>query len=741
MFLKVEGKDYICNFYRSKLYDKNSLQYLITLDDGKFLFFNHEIFKEFKKGKIKHESTFSLAEEKGLIITPSNISKVISSIQKRYQFLENGTSLHIIVPTTRCTLSCPYCFANPQKISDDPKLYDMDKTTSLQTIEYIMKSPCPAATLEFTGGEATARFDLVKLMIEYALELNKIYKKDLRFSIVTNLSLMNEEMADYLIEKKVGICTSLDGPEIINDKNRFIEGANNKKIGTYQKVVYWIERINEKYREKKINEKVNALMTITRFSFKYYKEILDLYVELGIYNVDIRAMMYIGKAQVNPHDPNQYPYEEFTQFYKNCLNYIKELNEKGIPVEDRMTQLYKKKIYENEPTYHVDFESPWGAGTGSLTYAPNGDIYACHESVGKDEFLLGNITTHSWKKLFGTKAMSSTVLTSMLESNPICDACVYKPYCGTLPIENLYAQKKFNFYPSKTMKHHETIFHCENNFNKELKKITSNSKQHLIQVFDEIKLQKNQFLPKELPKEELKKIYTHLKNTEVTGKNKELFFAQVLKEKKINNNRITYHCFELQEFEKNEKEKEKNLLLEVTKNSIIKKIIEKTIDQDAITQFYISLSKTHKGNIRKTFHLEITPKSLEIFKKYFQIPQNTFQENRQYTLLGIDTIDEKISEFKIYQKVSKTSEKLKKHPYKILNFNIEQLFLTKRYDKNFKQKSYKFEIHEKKSTNKLYEKEFLPLLENKNTPIIAYTPEFNKKNKLLKSTLYYRVIF
>ena len=616
----------------------------------------------------------------------------------------------------------------------------MSEETAYKTVEYIMKSPCPAATLEFTGGEATARFDLVKIMIEHALALNKIYKKDLRFSIVTNLSLMTEDMADYLIEKKVGICTSLDGPEIVNDKNRFIEGRNDKKIGTYQRTVYWINRINEKYKEKKINKKVNALMTITRFSFKYYKEILDLYVELGIYNVDIRAMMYIGKAQVNPHDPNQYPYEEFTKFYKNCLEYIKTLNEQGIPVEDRMTQLYKKKIYENEPTYHVDFESPWGAGTGSLTYSTNGDIYACHESVGKDEFLLGNINTHNWKKLFSTKAMSSTVLTSMLESNPICDSCVYKPYCGTLPIENLYAQKKFNFYPSKTMKHHETIFHCENNFNKELKKITQSSKKDMLTTFEEISIKKNPYLPKQLPKEELKRLYTHLKNENITGKNREIFFAQALKNKVLNNNRITYHCYDLNSLEENEKELEKKLLLTSTKNTAIKKIITQLFHKEATDQFYISLSKNHEGDIRKTFHFEITPKSIEIIKQHLSIPDKIFEKSKNYTLLGIDTIEENIFEYKIYEEISKKSPEIKMHPHNITTFNIKKLYKTKRYTKSFKEKSSKYEIHEYTPTLQLYEKEHQKLLQNKITSPIAYTPEFDLKNNLIKSTLYYRIL-
>lgn len=34
----LEGQDYLCNFYRYKLYDKETKHYLLTTDDGAFSF-------------------------------------------------------------------------------------------------------------------------------------------------------------------------------------------------------------------------------------------------------------------------------------------------------------------------------------------------------------------------------------------------------------------------------------------------------------------------------------------------------------------------------------------------------------------------------------------------------------------------------------------------------------------------------------------------------------------------------
>ena len=46
------------------------------------------------------------------------------------------------------------------------------------------------------------------------------YGKQLEFTMVSNLSLMDEEKLAYLVDNKVQICTSIDGPEHLHDKQR-----------------------------------------------------------------------------------------------------------------------------------------------------------------------------------------------------------------------------------------------------------------------------------------------------------------------------------------------------------------------------------------------------------------------------------------------------------------------------------------------------------------------------------------
>lgn len=468
-FLKREGFDYISNFYRYKLFDKKTMHYLITTDDGGFLFVNRSSFLQLKKGKILDERTFQILESKGIIVTPENFENIVEKTKKRYSFLQNGTSLHIVIPTHRCNLGCIYCFAEAKEPTDI-KSEDMTDETAIKIVEFILKSPSHAITIEFQGGEPLIAFDKIKLMVLKAKELNQKYQKDLRLALVSNLTLMTDEIANWLIDNGVTICTSLDGPKEVHDKNRPYLAKKNIQIGTYEKVAYWIKKINSIYREKNLDLQVNAVMTITKYSLPYYKEIIDEYVKFNIGLVNIRPLTKIGRADENK-ESIYYSDEEFFDFYLKSIKYIETLNKAYIYVTDRMLDLYRTKIFENKPGYHADFESPCGAATGNITYFTDGGIYTCNEALDREEFKLGDVYENTWQEIFKKKETAKAVLNSLLENNVICDRCVYKPYCGTCEVENFYNFGKFNFYPHKTNKHHYTLFICDHFFNETFKEV------------------------------------------------------------------------------------------------------------------------------------------------------------------------------------------------------------------------------------------------------------------------------
>ena len=424
---------YLINNYRSKKFGE---KFLITTDHGSWVFLDKKDFDFLLKDKVdENEKLFNLLEDKGIVITKNNQEKIKSLLRERYEFLYSGPSLHIIVPTLRCNQKCIYCHASSEP--ENSRGFDMDKNTTKKVVDFIFQSPSKAITIEFQGGEPLLRFDIIKYIIEYANKLNKEKKKDLRFALVTNLTLMDEEKLDYLIKNNIGICTSLDGPEELHDKNRGLFCSQ----GSYSFVRRWIKKINEEYNRNGFNNRrVNALITVTKTSLEYMKKIIDEYINLGLKDIHLRFLNNLGDARLI-WDKISYSPEEFIDFWKKAVDYILEKNKAEIFLRERNCMIILQKILTNKDPNYLEMRSPCGAAIGQLAYSYNGDIFTCDEArmINDDLFKLGNVKKDTFKEIIGSDQTCNVVLSSINDCQ-ICDYCAYKPYCGVCPVCNFAEQ-------------------------------------------------------------------------------------------------------------------------------------------------------------------------------------------------------------------------------------------------------------------------------------------------------------
>ena len=88
---------------------------------------------------------------------------------------------------------------------------DMSLDTAKKVVDHAMRTPSPYLNFEFQGGEPTVNMDVIKFVVDYSREKNKYEKKILDHSLVTNMTYMNEENADWIMDNNVLICTSLTG--------------------------------------------------------------------------------------------------------------------------------------------------------------------------------------------------------------------------------------------------------------------------------------------------------------------------------------------------------------------------------------------------------------------------------------------------------------------------------------------------------------------------------------------------
>ncbi|HOJ86561.1 MAG TPA: His-Xaa-Ser system radical SAM maturase HxsB [Elusimicrobiales bacterium] len=411
-------------------------KYLITDDAGNFQYLSEKEFNKLSKDHIDRRLAKKLEKFNDNLQKIEDIKNINSSSYKK-------PGLHIMVISVRCNHSCVYCQASAKK-----EKADMSYKTAKKSIDFALGIDREGLAIEFQGGEPLINWIVLKKAVEYAREKARKLKKDLELGVVTNLSLMDERKADFLIKNNVYLCTSLDGPEFLHNSNRIYTEGNS-----YKKTVRWIKYFNKKAGWRKINGKrvfyprPNALLTVTSESLNYPKEIIDEYVKLNLRYVFARPLMPFGYASdINVLKKISYTSKDFIIFYKKLIDYILYLNMKGTDIKERTLRLFLTKIIKKKDSNYLDLRSPCGAAIGQIAYNYNGEIYTCDEArmlAARDDdfFLIGNVYSSKYSQIISAPQSRLCTIASNLENQHVCFRCVYKPYCGICPVYNYLTQK------------------------------------------------------------------------------------------------------------------------------------------------------------------------------------------------------------------------------------------------------------------------------------------------------------
>ena len=425
--------------------------YLLT-NDVSFIQLSEQEFKNFLEGTLnKKEDVYRRLMEKGFIKNKVLVNEIVKKYRNKNSFLfYPGIGLHIIVVTKRCNQLCVYCQAGSSELQKD---YDMTKETAKKVVDIIFQSSNPFIRIDFQGGEPLLNWEVVKFIIEYAKEKNKTFKKKLSFGIVTNLSLMTDEIYKFLISAGVCVCTSLDGPAHVHDKNRPF--PNGK--GSYKGVASWIKRSAKFFGSRQIS----ALPTITKYSLEHIEDVIDEYIKFGMVSIHLRELSYLGRSSGEKNKEEfGYTAEEFVSGWKRGLDYIIQKNKEGINIQERLTGIILGKILALRCRSFIDLRSPCGSGISVLSYFYDGSIYACEAArmLKDDNFLLGTVD-NTYNEIVSNKKIKTIVTYSVLD-NYSCNECVYKPYCGICPVQNyfIYNNSFPNIRATDKCKIHSAMF-------------------------------------------------------------------------------------------------------------------------------------------------------------------------------------------------------------------------------------------------------------------------------------------
>ncbi|GDX83513.1 His-Xaa-Ser system radical SAM maturase HxsB [Deltaproteobacteria bacterium] len=380
---------------------------------------------------------FAALAARGFLREGLDTDALAARIRHRTAPLFQGTNLHILVVTLRCDHACRYCHAS--RLPLDAAGADMSIDTARQSVDLAFQTRSPNVNIEFQGGEPLANAEVVRFVIEYARECNRFHKKELRFSLVTNLTRMQEAYFEWLVAPDVAVCTSLDGPADLHDANRRLLGGGS----AFAAVSGWLRRFREVYAERALDPglfHVEALMTTTRASLRRAQEIVDTYLALGLPALHLRPLNRYGFAAA-AWARIGYTGEEYLRFYFEALNAVIVANAAGGDLREQTAAVYLTKLLTPDDPGHMDLRSPCGAGIGQLAYDIDGKVYTCDEGrmlarTGDATFNVGHVETNRWSDVVSHPTVRAMAAASLLETLPGCRDCVYRPFCGVCPVQS-----------------------------------------------------------------------------------------------------------------------------------------------------------------------------------------------------------------------------------------------------------------------------------------------------------------
>lgn len=308
-----------------------------------------------------------------------------------------------------CNLRCKYCFADEGEYHGHKGVMDID--TAKKAIDYVVKRSGPRRNIEIDlfGGEPTMIMDTIKEIISYAREHEKEWKKNIRFTMTTNATLLNDEMMEFMDKEMGNIILSLDGRKEVNDNVRIkVDGS-----GSYDDILPNIKKMIDKRTEGKM---YFVRGTFTRANTDFYEDVKAM-VNEGFREISIEPVVL-----ENGH-PLALREEDLPTIFDNYDKLYEEMRRRK--VEGDEFKFYHFNIdLQGGPCVYKRI-SGCGAGFEYVAITPQGEVYPCHQFVGKEEYKLGSIWDDTYDAELGKKFKKAHIY-----NKPKCKDCWARFYCS-----------------------------------------------------------------------------------------------------------------------------------------------------------------------------------------------------------------------------------------------------------------------------------------------------------------------
>ena len=368
-----------------------------------------EIIDSLKERYLQAEITESYEEvkelaEQGSLFTKDQYQGYMEQFQDRPTVVK-ALCLHI---AHDCNLACRYCFAEEGEYHGRRALMSFE--VGKAALDFLIANSGSRRNLEvdFFGGEPLLNFDVVKRLVAYGREQEKLHDKKFRFTLTTNGVLLDDEVMEFANQEMANVVLSIDGRKEVHDKMRpFRKGA-----GSYELIVPKFQKLAESRNQ----DRYYVRGTFTHHNLDFSKDVLHL-ADLGFRQISVEPVV------AQPED--DYALQEAD---------VPKLLEEYDTLAAEMLKRHREGKDFNFFHFMIDLEggpcvakrlSGCGSGTEYLAVTPWGDFYPCHQFVGDEAFLMGNVTD-----VLQNKQLQNQFKRCNVYAKEKCRECFARFYCS-----------------------------------------------------------------------------------------------------------------------------------------------------------------------------------------------------------------------------------------------------------------------------------------------------------------------
>ena len=357
------------------------------------------------------EEIFELKDAE-MLFTEDIYENYIDAFKNR-QTVVKALCLHI---AHDCNLACKYCFAGEGEYRGHRELMSFE--VGKKALDFLVRESGNRINLEvdFFGGEPLMNWQVVKDLVAYGRSLEATHNKKFRFTLTTNGVLLNDDIIEFANQEMSNIVLSIDGRKEVHNFMRPHRGGQ----GSYDEIV-------PKF--KKVAESRDQMNYYVRGTFTQHN--LD-------FAEDVKHLADLGFKQISVEPVVAKPTEDYALRDENIPALMEEYDKLAVEL------LKRRKEGNGVNFFHfmIDLEggpcvakrlSGCGSGTEYLAVTPWGDLYPCHQFVGDENFLMGNVDIGVTNTELRDKFKCCNVY-----SKEKCRNCFAKFYCSGGCAANAY---------------------------------------------------------------------------------------------------------------------------------------------------------------------------------------------------------------------------------------------------------------------------------------------------------------